>query len=110
VTVTDTPKEKDPNDLPEHPMSIRKRAPRTDRFASALLKRRIRIGLTQTQLSEKTGIPTAYISRYERGRVRPQLGSFAKLIMGLGYGPTEAVHLMNVLNEQKPLEKAGTTR
>ena len=41
-------------------------------------------GLTQSQLSERCGIPKPTLSRYENDHVVPSLGTLRKLAMALG--------------------------
>ena len=45
---------------------------------------RQRKGLTQTQLSDKSGIDSNMISRYERGTATPTLETVKRLAFGLG--------------------------
>ena len=49
----------------------------------ALLDARIRAGLTQTQLSQKTGISQADISRLEKGTRNPSLALLKRLAEAL---------------------------
>ncbi len=49
-----------------------------------LMEARIKVGLTQKQLSEKTGISQADISRIERGTANPSLKTLQRLASALG--------------------------
>ncbi len=50
----------------------------------ALIKARMDAGLTQNQLSSKTGIDQAILSRIETGKANPSLRTLHKLAKGLG--------------------------
>lgn len=50
----------------------------------AILEARIETGLTQKQLSEKTGISQADISRIERGTANPSLKTLQRIADALG--------------------------
>lgn len=50
----------------------------------AIIKARIETGLTQKQLSERTGISQADISRIERGTANPSLHTLQRLAEGMG--------------------------
>lgn len=50
----------------------------------AIMKARIETGLTQKQLSERTGISQADISRIERGTANPSLHTLQRLAEGMG--------------------------
>ncbi len=52
--------------------------------ARAMIKARIEQDLTQKQLSERTGITQADISRIERGSANPSLNTLYRLAKGLG--------------------------
>jgi len=52
--------------------------------AHALSETRKSLGLTQMQLSEKTGVAQCDISRIERGRANPSLKTLMRLAAGLG--------------------------
>ena len=41
-------------------------------------------GLTQSELAEKSGVPQETISRIERGRSNPTLGTLEKLVRAMG--------------------------
>lgn len=53
-------------------------------LASILTKARNKIGLTQKQLAEKTGIYQADISKIERGLSNPSIGTLQRLADGMG--------------------------
>ena len=50
----------------------------------AILKARKESGLTQKQLSERTGIAQTDISRLERGNANPSLRTLQRLAAGMG--------------------------
>lgn len=53
-------------------------------LATQLIALREKHQLTQVELSEKTGVPQAQISRIERGVVNPRLSTVTKLLVALG--------------------------
>ena len=59
-------------------------ADREATFGERLRARRDSAGLTQSQLSERCGIPKPTLSRYENDHVQPSLGTLRKLADGLG--------------------------
>jgi transcriptional regulator with XRE-family HTH domain len=52
--------------------------------ASLLTYARRRAGLSQRQLSERTGVPQPAIARIERGRVSPTVATLDRLLAGTG--------------------------
>ncbi len=50
----------------------------------AMIKVRKSVGLTQEQLSARTGIDQAILSRIENGKANPSIGTLQKLAKGLG--------------------------
>ena len=50
----------------------------------AIMRARAETGLTQKQLSERTGISQADISRIERGTANPSLHTLQRLAEGMG--------------------------
>ena len=50
---------------------------------------RARVGLTQNELSERTGLDQAVISRLERGRHQPRIDTLRRLARGLGVSVSE---------------------
>lgn len=50
----------------------------------AIMKARAQMGLTQKQLSERTGISQADISRIERGTANPSLKTLQRIATALG--------------------------
>lgn len=52
-------------------------------------RRRVRLGLSQAQLSELSGIAQGHISQIERGERKPSLSTLAKLRDALGLPPDE---------------------
>lgn len=53
-------------------------------IAQAMIDSRKEHGLTQKQLSERTGIAQADISRLERGNANPSLRTLQRLAAGMG--------------------------
>lgn len=53
-------------------------------FVQAMIDARSASGLTQQQLSARTGIAQAEISKYERGDGNPSLRTMQRLASGLG--------------------------
>jgi ribosome-binding protein aMBF1 (putative translation factor) len=56
----------------------------TYRLAVQVMERRELLGLTQTELAEKTGIDQGDISRIERGSIFPNQKTFVRLADALG--------------------------
>jgi len=54
------------------------------RMISALIKARNEAGLTQKELSSRTGIDQAILSRIENGNANPSLKTLDRLAKGLG--------------------------
>ena len=50
----------------------------------AMIDARRKTGLTQKQLSEKTGIAQADISKLERGNAKPSIKTLQRLAAGMG--------------------------
>lgn len=50
----------------------------------AIMRARAETGLTQKQLSERTGISQADISRIENGTANPSLSTLQRLAQGMG--------------------------
>lgn len=50
---------------------------------------RARVGLTQNELSERTGLDQAVISRLERGRHQPRIDTLRRVARGLGVSVSE---------------------
>jgi transcriptional regulator with XRE-family HTH domain len=48
-------------------------------FGNRLREARIRVGLSQSELEELSGIPKARLSRYENGHVEPSIQTLARL-------------------------------
>ena len=54
------------------------------KLASLLTNARNKVGVTQKQLAEKTGIYQADISKIERGLSNPSIGTLQRLADGMG--------------------------
>lgn len=59
----------------------------TRQAARALARARRAMGLSQTELAERSGTAQAVISRIERGAVSPSLDTLSKIAKGLGMRP-----------------------
>lgn len=59
------------------------------KLGSALLGRRMALGLSQAALSEKCGVPQADISRIERGQANPTLATVERIVSAMGGGSVE---------------------
>ena len=62
----------------------------------ALIDERKKSGITQKQLSERTGIAQGDISKLENGNANPSLKTLYRLAQGLGKKPT--IHFEPVYN------------
>lgn len=67
--------------------------------------RRLR-GLTQREVSERTGLTRAMISGYERGRLNPLVRSLWKLLEALGATLTDLETLMQERQAEREPERA----
>lgn len=56
------------------------------RLGSAMLGRRLALGLSQAALSERCGVPQADISRIERGQANPTIATVERLMSAMGGG------------------------
>lgn len=72
------------------------------RFAERLTKLRKAAGLTQKQLSEKSGIDRTLITRYETGKSMPRPKAIKKLADAMGVSP--ALLDVSTLDNATPLE------
>jgi predicted transcriptional regulator len=63
------------------------------RMGQELAEERKKLGMSQERLAKTTGIDQAEISRIERDIVDPRLGTYVKLLEGVGLGlRVERVH------------------
>ena len=58
-------------------------------FAANLRRARDEAGLSQEELSERSGLHSTEISRLERGVREPRLGTIVRLARGLGLAPAD---------------------
>ena len=58
-------------------------------FAANLRRARAEAGLSQEELSERSGLHSTEISRLERGVREPRLGTIVRLARGLGLPPAD---------------------
>jgi transcriptional regulator with XRE-family HTH domain len=60
---------------------------RPDAVRSALLLReaRLRVGLTQSQLAERSGVHRVQLNRYEAGAMAPSLDTLVELVRACGF-------------------------
>ena len=63
-------------------------------FASVILERRLKLGLTQGQVAERSGYREEYISKLERREHTPSLTAALMVSKGLEQDPTEAINEM----------------
>ncbi|MFZ2058438.1 MAG: helix-turn-helix transcriptional regulator [Acidimicrobiales bacterium] len=70
--------------LPAETRSDRAVLEQTYRLAVQVMERRELLGLTQTELAEKTGIDQGDINRIERGSIFPNEKTLLRLADGLG--------------------------
>jgi transcriptional regulator with XRE-family HTH domain len=74
--------------------------PDTVKSAGLLREARLRAGLSQAGLAERTGKPRPHIGRYEAGAVAPSLDTLLELINACGYDlPLELVPLQEAGND-----------
>ncbi len=59
--------------------------PDTVKSAALLREARLRAGLSQADLAERTGKPRPHIGRYEAGAVAPSLDTLLELIRACGF-------------------------
>jgi len=71
------------------------------RGADLIREARLRAGLTQYQLAERTGRDRAVIARWERGAVAPSLETLVELVAACGFDlPLELVPHDTSMREQ----------
>ena len=58
-------------------------------FAANLRRARDEAGLSQEELSERSGLHSTEISRLERGVREPRLGTIVRIARGLGLQPAD---------------------
>jgi transcriptional regulator with XRE-family HTH domain len=61
-------------------------APERGTFGALLRDARLAAGFSQSDLSERSGLPKPTLSRYENGHVLPSLATLRKLADALGVG------------------------
>lgn len=64
-----------------------RRHPINDQLRSLLAEARRANGLTQTNLAKQLGRPQAFVSNYERGQRRIDVGEFVEISKLLGLNP-----------------------
>ncbi len=70
-------------------------------FGEAVRKSRVRVGLTQEDLAERSGIDRSYIGGVERGERNPTLVVICKIADGLG------IQLAELLEYHLPPDENG---
>ena len=70
-----------------------------DHTPRALAWLRVEKGLQQKELSERSGVGRAAISRYESGKATPSLENLGRLLTALGVGPQDFAHCLEHLRE-----------
>lgn len=63
-----------------------------DTFGGRLRRARLAAGLSQSDLSERVGIPKPTLSRYENDHVSPALTTLARLAKGLNINESTLLH------------------
>jgi len=77
----------------EHVRTLRALRSHYRRMGQELAEERKKLGMSQERLAKTTGIDQAEISRIERDIVDPRLGTYVKLLEGVGLGlRVERVH------------------
>ena len=74
-------------------------------IAQAMIDARKESGLTQKQLSERTGIAQADISKLERGNANPSLRTLQRLAAGMGMNVKIEFVTLNLTNRFPPAGK-----
>jgi DNA-binding XRE family transcriptional regulator len=69
---------------PEHSRTLKALRQHYHRLGLELAVERKRLGISQEKLAAATGIDQAEISRIERQAVDPRLGTYVKLLEGIG--------------------------
>lgn len=70
-----------------------------DHTPRALAWLRVEKGLQQKELSERSGVGRAAISRYESGKATPSLENLGRLLEALEMGPRDFAHCLEHLRE-----------
>lgn len=70
----------------EHVQTFRALRSHYQKMGAELALERKKLGLSQEALAKATGIDQAEISRIERDLVDPRLGTYVKLLEGMGLG------------------------
>lgn len=70
-----------------------------DHTARALAWLRVGQGLQQKELSERSGVGRAAISRYESGKASPSLENLGRLLEALEVGPRDFAYCLERLRE-----------
>ena len=96
-------------------MSFSRRLSRM-RGADLIREARLRAGLTQAELSERTGTQRSVIARWEQGLVAPSIDTLVELVRSCGYdvplelvpydpGPDERVAELQMLSPERRLDR-----
>jgi transcriptional regulator with XRE-family HTH domain len=72
---------------------VTRRAPTTEALGLAVRSARMRAGLSQEQLAERSGLHPTYLSGIERGQRNPTWKILARLCDALGISASELVKL-----------------
>ena len=70
-------------------------------FVARLKKVRKKLGVTQEELSNKSGLTLSQIARIETIRVNPSLSTIFYICRGLGIQPSELFEDVDILGENK---------
>ena len=71
---------------PTHVQTLRALQQHYRKMGAELAQERKELGLSQESLAKATGIDQAEISRIERDQVDPRLGTYVRLLEGMGLG------------------------
>ncbi|WP_052434524.1 ATP-binding protein [Streptacidiphilus melanogenes] len=76
-------------------------------FGSLLRGHRVRLGWTQEELADRSGVSTHAISVLERGRRRPRPSSVLQLARALGLDEADRQQLIGLARENEPDSRQG---
>lgn len=65
-------------------------------------RKRLSVGLSQTEIARKVGVDPSTVSRWEAGETTPQPACFPKLAEIFGMTAEEVTHLFDAPAESKP--------
>lgn len=74
------------------------------RFGEALVRTRKKLGITQYELSKRSGISEAYLNKLEKAKREPKAEMIIRLGRALGIAPGELLDEMDRLMRQEEQE------